>query len=182
MKFNKIAIAIIPLFVLTSCRSSYVEGAFFDKKVLCEHEIEELPIPEGNILRYGDCDLYVNSSEELKEGYLKLVFEYINSSSFKHLYAVKSIQRGVVAPVLYFRAYVFESIDFDDFFYEWENSYWFIYSNNDIRKNDDELDIIDANIITIFLDKNTIKYNNKEFEMTYEIRLIKGETCFIVPE
>lgn len=182
MKFNKAAVAIIPLLLLSSCKSSYVEGAFFDKKVLCEREIEELPIPEGSILRYGDCSLYVNSSEELKERYLKLVFEYIKSSSFKHLYAVKSIQRGVVAPVLYSRAYVFESIDFDDFFYEEENSYWFIYSNNDIRKNDDELDIIDANVITIFLDKSTIKYDNKEFEMTYEIRLTKGKTCFIVPE
>ena len=182
MKSKVILLTIISTLLLTSCDSLYVEGAFFDKKTLEECEISELPTPEGKLLRYGSNSLYVNSDDESRNNYIESVFDYIKTSNFKHLYAVKYVSRGVVAPVPYYGVYVFEGNSLTDFYYESENSYWFIYSNNEIKKNDDEKDIIDAHIITVFRDNYVIKYDNKEFKMTYEIRLVKEHTCFIVSE
>ena len=183
MKFNKIAIAIIPLFVLTSCRSSYVEGAFFDETILKENQIENLPIPEGELLRKHDDTVFVNSNKTERDNYIDSVYAYIKSLNFKHFYGIDHVRTTLVASM--YTLFVKDSENLDNHFYDVSNSYWFIYSDEDIGQldeNDERINTfgeyyINANVIKIDIASTEVKYDKKTFNATYIIEIEDKQNC-----
>ena len=189
MKKRLLIIPLIALMSLTSCENKYVEGKFFDKKVLKEADVIDLPVPEGTFLRcyskFGTSTREVlvsspNGNES--KAYAQLVYGYLISRSYKYLY-------GVSAKPIVHNWKLKEANSFEDHILTGtlSNGYYFFFSNNDFyeKESSDNYYFIDGTGIYISSFGGTREYNNdkKSFKYDYNIRIeLNGSHTFSIPK
>ena len=177
MKIKYLVIILITALALSACHSEFTEGAFFSKQKLNDCEVKNLASPSGDMVRYLDSTVYVNDDRLGFQNYAASVYAFIQSLNFKHLYALEREAHMFFT----YHYYVKEANELKDFLindYENNPKYYFIYSNEDIKKNTDDKDILDAHSMVIDWFSNVLEYENKSFDFNYTIILRKTNTCF----
>lgn len=159
---------------------------FFDETILKENQIENLPIPEGELLRKHDDTVFVNSNKTERDNYIETAYTYIKSLNFKHFYAFDYVRTTIVASMYTLFIKDKESESLEDCFYDVSNSYWFIYSNEEIKqfdKDDDRINTfgeyyINAYVVKIGIATTAVKYDKKTFNATYIIEIEDKQNCY----
>lgn len=116
----------------------------FDEMILKENQIENLPIPEGELFRKYDDTVFVNLNKTERDNYIKTAYTYIKSLNFKHFYAFDHVKTTVVVSMCTLFIKDKESESLEDCFYDVSNSYWFIYFNEEIKQFDKDDDRINT--------------------------------------
>ena len=187
MKTLRIASLLLVSTLLSSCGDSrYVENSFFDKELLKQEEIEDLPTAPGISLLYKkiygltNAFVYMSDSEvssDYASFYAQTVYEYLKEKSFKYLYTISN-QNYHSAPMIGQYAYtVIEADNLDDFYIGTENSemnnvWTFVFSNEEPLENKDGEKYFDkAHCIVIYHYGGDYTYNKKTIKYTYSIEI-----------
>ena len=187
MKPLKIISLLLISTLLSSCGGSqYVENSFFDKELLRQEEIEDLPTAPGTPLLYKkiygftNAFVYMDASEassDYASFYAHAVYEYLKGTSFKYLYTISS-QNYHSAPMLGKYAYTIkEAQELDDFYAdtaksEMNNAWSFVFSDKDALENEDGEKYFDkAHCLVVHHDSGDYTYNKKTIKYTYSIEI-----------
>ena len=187
MKALRVASLSLVSTLLSSCDNNrYVENSFFDKELLKQEEIEDLPTAPGEPLLYKKIYGFTNAfvcmndsevSSDYASFYAKTVYDYLKDKSFKYLYTISS-QNYHSAPMVGMYAYtVKEAQELNDFYCENSmngiNKAWsFVFSNKGVLENEDGEKYFDkAHCLVIHHDGGEYTYNKKTIKYTYSIEI-----------
>lgn len=175
--------SILPLLIssalLSSCSTSYYhKGEFFPNDFLKEHLIENLPIPEGDILYREQVFLnspcvYVNSNIDA-EVYAQQVLDYLKSQNFKFIYTVDSVYASIGIVPMEDSYKVKEFTTFDECYYSDTDSWFFIFGNNEETYTDDEgiIFLQDEHMVRIHNEPGTVRYDKESIYFDYDWKVI----------
>lgn len=183
--------SILPLLIssalLSSCSTSYYyKGEFFPNDFLKEHLIEDIPIPEGDILYRRQ--VFLNSpcvfvdSNINAEVYAQQVLDYLKSQNFKFIYTVDDLYNhiGIVSMEDSYKVKEFATLD-ECYYSDYSTDSWFfIFGNNEETYTNDEGTIFlqDEHMIRIHNEPGTV-INDKEsiyFDYNWEV-IINNDPC-----
>lgn len=183
--------SILPLLIssalLSSCSVSYYyKGEFFPDDFLKEHLIENLPIPEGDILYRGQvffnspC-VFVDSNIDA-EVYAQQVLDYLKNQNFKFIYTVDDLYNhiGIVPMEDSYKVKEFTTLD-ECYYSDYStNSWFFIFGNNEETYTNDEGTIFlqDEHMVRIHNDFGTVIDEEESIYFDYDWKvIINNDPC-----
>ena len=187
MKTLKIASLLLASTLLSSCgNNQYVENSFFDKELLKQEEIEDLPAAPGNPLLYkkvyGLTNAFVymdasKASSDCASFYAQSVYEYLKEKYFKYLYTISSQNYHSAQMIGKYAYTVKDAQELTDFYggtakSEMNNAWTFVFSNEEPLENTDGEKYFDkAHCIVIYHYGGDYTYNKKTIKYTYSIEI-----------
>ena len=187
MKPLKIVLLLLTSVSISSCGGSqYVENSFFDKQLLQQEEIEDLPTAPGITLLYEKIYGFTNafvymddskSNSDYASFYAHTVYEYLKDKSFKYLYTVSEQNYHSAGLIGKYAYNVKEAVELNDFYVEidnngFNNSWVFVFSNKEPLENTDGESYLDkVHCLAIHHEGGTYTYNKKSIKYTYSIEI-----------
>ena len=187
MKPLKIVQLLLTSVSISSCSGSqYVENSFFDKQLLQQEEIEDLPTAPGITLLYKKIHGFTNAFVYMDDSktnsdyaslYAQSVYEYLREKSFEYLYTISSQNYHSAQMIGKYAYTVKDAQELADFYggtakSEMNNAWTFVFSNKEPSENTDGEKCFDkAHCIVIYHYGGDYVYNKKTIKYTYSIEI-----------